>query len=74
MSNLVAFAGSNLPAVNTLATSLRNLSAEAGPSGVVIIKMDKTGHWVFGADQTEVESGSKWAVNPFSFIHGFIAW
>ena len=36
--------------------------------------MDKTGHWVFGADQTEVEEGSEWAVNPFSFIHGYIAW
>jgi hypothetical protein len=36
--------------------------------------MDKTGHWVFGADQTEIEDGSTWAVNPFSFVHGFIAW
>jgi hypothetical protein len=36
--------------------------------------MDKTGHWVFGADQTEVQEGSTWAINPFSFIHGFIAW
>jgi hypothetical protein len=36
--------------------------------------MDKTGHWVFGADQTEVEDDSIWAVNPFSFVHGFIAW
>ena len=36
--------------------------------------MDKTGHWVFGADQTEVEDDSTWAVNPFSFVHGFIAW
>ena len=36
--------------------------------------MDKTGHWVFGADQTEVEDDSTWAINPFSFVHGFIAW
>jgi hypothetical protein len=36
--------------------------------------MDKTGHWVFGADQTEVEDGSLWAANPFSFVHGYIAW
>jgi hypothetical protein len=36
--------------------------------------MDKTGHWVFGADQTEVEEGSLWAANPFSFVHGYIAW
>jgi hypothetical protein len=53
---------------------LRALEAETGPAGVVILKMDKTGHWVFGADQTEIEADSTWAVNPFSFIHGFIAW
>jgi hypothetical protein len=41
---------------------------------VAIIKMDKGGHWVFGADQTEIEEGSTWAVNPLSFVHGFIAW
>jgi hypothetical protein len=36
--------------------------------------MDKGGHWVFGAEQTEIEEGSTWAVNPLSFVHGFIAW
>ncbi len=40
----------------------------------VILKMDKGGHWIYGAEQTEVESDSTWAVNPFSFIHGYIAW
>ena len=74
MSNLVTFAGANLPAVASLATSLRKLESAAGPAGIVILKMDRTGHWVFGADQTEVEDGSHWAVNPFSFVHGFIAW
>jgi len=74
MSNLVNFKGANLPAVASLTTALRALDTAAGPAGSVIIKMDKTGHWVFGADQTEVEGDSTWAVNPFSFIHGFIAW
>jgi hypothetical protein len=74
MSNLVNFKGANLPAVASLTTALRALDTAAGPAGSVIIKMDKTGHWVFGADQTEVESDSTWAVNPFSFIHGYIAW
>jgi hypothetical protein len=45
-----------------------------GLGNAVILKMDKTGHWVFGADQTEVEDDSTWAVNPFSFTKGFIAW
>ncbi len=74
MSNLVAFAGANLPAVALLSTSLRSIASDVGPTGSVIIKMDKTGHWVFGADQTEVEDDSLWAINPFSFVHGFIAW
>lgn len=68
------FSLANLPAVTTLSTALRALEQGAGTAGVVILKMDKTGHWVFGADQTEVEDDSTWAVNPFSFVHGFIAW
>ena len=74
MSNLVTFSQANLPSVQSLSTALRSLEKDVAPAGVVIIKMDKTGHWVFGADQTEAEDGAKWAVNPFSFVHGFIAW
>ena len=74
MSNLVAFSQAGLPAVSSLSTALRSVVADVGPSATVILKMDKTGHWVFGADQTEVEDGSLWAVNPFSFVHGYIAW
>ena len=70
----MSFALANLPPVTSLSTALRALEAEAGPAGVVILKMDKTGHWVFGADQTEAEADATWAINPFSFIHGFIAW
>jgi len=70
----MSFALANLPPVTSLSTALRALEAEAGPAGVVILKMDKTGHWVFGADQTEAEADATWAINPFSFIPGFIAW
>ena len=72
--NLTTFSQANLPAVSTLSSALRSIQAEVGPAGVVILKMDKTGHWVFVADQTEVEVDAVWAVNPFSFVHGFIAW
>ena len=74
MSNITTFSGANLPSVKSLATALRTIEADVGGAGTVIIKMDKTGHWVFGADQTEIEDDSTWAVNPFSFVHGFIAW
>ena len=74
MSKLTTFGGANLPSVKALSGALRSIQSASGASGTVILKMDKTGHWVFGADQTEVEDGSIWAVNPFSFVHGYIAW
>ena len=76
MSELMKFGGSNLPSVQSLSSALRSVAADvgAGAGGMVILKMDKTGHWVFGADQTEVEDDSVWAVNPFSFVHGYICW
>lgn len=74
MSNIVTFSQANLPAVASLTTALRSLENDVTPAGVAILKMDKTGHWVYGADQTEIEDDSTWAVNPFSFVHGFIAW
>jgi len=74
MSNITTFSGANLPSVKSLATALRTIEADVGAAGTVIIKMDKTGHWVFGADQTEIEDDATWAVNPFSFVHGYIAW
>jgi len=75
MSNLTVFGGANLPSVSSLASSLRSISAGVPDgAGSVIIKMDKTGHWVFGAEQTEIEDDATWAINPFSFVHGFIAW
>lgn len=72
---LATFSKANLPAVSTLSSALRNIQADVGAAGgVAIIKMDKGGHWVFGSEQTEIEADSTWAVNPFSFVHGFIAW
>lgn len=73
--NSITFVKANLPSVQNLSQALRSLeSSVGGADGVAILKMDKTGHWVFGADQTEVEESSTWAVNPFSFVHGYIAW
>jgi hypothetical protein len=74
MSNIVKFNTAGLPSVQSLSTALRSLESTVAPAGVAILKMDKTGHWVFGADQTEVDDDSTWAANPFSFVHGFIAW
>ena len=74
MSNLVKFNKAGLPAVTSLSTALRSIENDVGSVGTAILKMDRTGHWLYGADQTEVEDGSLWAINPFSFVHGYIAW
>jgi hypothetical protein len=74
MNEVTKFGNANLPSVQSLSQSLRALNTGASLGNTVILKMDKTGHWVFGADQTEVEVDSTWAINPFSFTHGYIAW
>jgi len=74
MSNLVAFNKAGLPALAAIATAIKTVASPAASAGSVILKMDKTGHWVFGAEQTEIEDDATWAINPFSFVHGFIAW
>jgi len=75
MSNEIStFSAAGLPQITSLTTALRGLQPASGGGGFAILKMDKTGHWVYGADQTEVEDESLWAVNPFSFVHGYIAW
>ena len=75
MANEIStFSATGLPQVNSLTAALRGLQSVSGGGVFAILKMDKTGHWVYGADQTEVEDGSLWAVNPFSFVHGYIAW
>ena len=74
-NNLAVFSNAGIPAVNkdSMVAALRGMK-QAVQTGVVILKMDKTGHWVFGADQIEVQDGSMWAINPLSFVHGYIAW
>jgi len=74
MSNLVAFKQAGLPAVSSLSSALRVAAQSAAPAGgTVILKMDRTGHWVFGADQDEVEPGSKWAF-VYAWLHCVGRW
>jgi hypothetical protein len=71
---VTTFGNAKLPAIATLASALKKNVEAIAPSGLAILKFDKTGAWVFGANADEVEEGSLWAVNPYSFSHGYIAW
>lgn len=79
MSNITAFGGgTGLISRESLAQNLQR-SAQALPTtgngGAQYLKMDKgNGEWIFGAEETVVEEGSLWAVNPASLMHGWVAW
>lgn len=77
MASELAFASTTgLATRDDLARSLGNAVAHMPAAGgdVSYLKMEKTGQWVFGQDDTPVEAGSLWAVNPASFMHGYVAW
>jgi hypothetical protein len=67
----------NLPAnMNALVTSLEtattSVSQQSGSEP--FLRLLKSGEWVYGGDDIDVEKSSKWAVNPNSFALGFQAW
>ena len=70
----MSFALANLPPVSALSTALRSMDTGINSTGTIIIKMDKVGRWVYGANATVTHPEATWAINPFSFTHGFIAW
>lgn len=42
--------------------------------GDPFLRLLKSGEWVYGQEDTEVEAGSAWAINPMSITHGWVAW
>lgn len=63
-----------------LAKSLNTAAAQMPAVGgdkqyiKMLTKGRDAGTWVFGQQETEVEEGSLWAVNPASIKHGYVAW
>lgn len=65
--------GMGLPAPDVLANALRNIRSGTD-SGSLIKFSGKTGKVTMGVDNDEVSKDAEFAVNPFSFIQGYIAW
>ena len=77
MSTEVSKANGGLPAnITNMAAALAQSSVSAGAAGggELYMQFTKFGEWVYGAEKTETEEGSIWAVNPQGFTHGWIAW
>lgn len=56
-----------------LDSALNQTSRDAGDIGN-ILKMSKSGEWLYGADEIDVQEGSLWAVNPLSIEVGYVCW
>lgn len=80
MSNEVAVSfgsGTGLISRADMARGLNNAAAVAPRVGgdKAYLKMDpKDGTWIYGQDETPIEEGSQWAVNPMSLMYGYVAW
>ena len=42
--------------------------------GKPLLRLLKSGVWVFGQQDEPVQGGSEWAVNPLSIRHGYVCW
>jgi len=69
MSNLPSTTGN---AVQAMQKALQTQTVQA--SDIPFLRLIKSGEWIYGADDIDVEEGSKWAVNVASFGMGFQAW
>ena len=76
MSNeMINFGGNGgLPATASSLKALGTVVAAGGSDVADLMRLIREGYWVYGSDNIEVEEGSTWAINPFTFHHGYIAW
>lgn len=74
-TNIATAAGTAVGALKNLKAGLQNVHTSTKPKGgEPILRLGRDGLWIFGADNTEVEDGARWAVNPLSLQHGYICW
>lgn len=58
-----------------LLDGLRQSKAETVLSGgLPLLRLIKSGDWVFGQQNDPVQEGSSWAINPNSLGHGYSCW
>jgi len=59
---------------NALANMETITETHGNDAGYLYLKMDKTGSWLFGRADDEVEDGSEWVINPLTAQSGYICW
>ncbi len=76
MNQIVKGNNSQLPAelANLGNALIQEGQSATGISDLLRFMSREGGIWVFGAEAVENEEGSRWAVNPLSFEHGYVCW
>ena len=76
MNQIVQNTGSTaVAALQSLKQGLMNVkSTMKATSSDPYLRFGRDGVWVYGAENIEVEQGSKWAINILSLQHGFVSW
>jgi hypothetical protein len=74
MNAISPSAGNAVAALQGLRQGLQNVSQTIVISGGDPFLKLKNGRWMYGAENVEVEPGSRWAINPMSLRHGFVSW
>jgi hypothetical protein len=75
MANNITPSGSRSLSAD-MASRLRSGIAESRattilPGGKPILRLLKSGSWVFGQNDDDVQIGSEWAINPMQIGHGW---
>ena len=66
-----------LPAtITNLVSALETAQAATPQTGgdFAYLKMNKQGEWLYGGDETEVDSESFFVIDPASYVQGYVAW
>lgn len=72
---MIPFQKAGLPVSrDDLRAGFKNAVTEKPAVGGMTLLRLVDGEWVYGPENTEVEAESKWAINPASFMHGFVSW
>ncbi len=51
-----------------------NSNLQGGSGGVPFLRLLKSGYYVYGQENIEIEVSSIWAINPYSMQHGYACW
>lgn len=76
-NNIVTFYNSSITSTEDLTAHLiagRESKPPVASNVMPFLRLDHDGNWIYGRENTDVEDGSLWAIDPMSLTVGWINW